>query len=217
MNAILGDGPRKTRDDHRHHAVDAVAIALTEPAIVKKLSDAAKRARQEKRRCFAPIQRPWPDFGDSVRESIDQIVVSRRVSRKVSGALHEETIYSRPITDRQGKPHYHARKALNDKFGPKAVASIVDPVVRKRVRAHLKKHGNDPKKAFSDAKKMPCMVSSRVPGYLSLLTIASLLPTNTRRWRKSGFPREHPVLCTTRPGWGHRSLVKALSLLFQGR
>ncbi len=27
INSILNDGPTKTRDDHRHHAVDAIAIA----------------------------------------------------------------------------------------------------------------------------------------------------------------------------------------------
>jgi len=157
LNGILGDGPRKTRDDHRHHAVDAVAIALTEPGTVKKLSDAAKRARQEKRRRYASMRAPWPDFVDSVRVAVGRIVVSHRVNRKVSGALHEETIYSKPLEDPHGRVYYRARKKLGDNFTMKDVEKIIDPAVRGRVREHLKKHGNDPKKAFSDEKKMPYM------------------------------------------------------------
>jgi CRISPR/Cas system Type II protein with McrA/HNH and RuvC-like nuclease domain len=34
LNSILFDGGTKERTDHRHHAVDAVAIALTDPATV---------------------------------------------------------------------------------------------------------------------------------------------------------------------------------------
>ena len=28
LNRVLGDGPGKSRDDRRHHAVDALAVAL---------------------------------------------------------------------------------------------------------------------------------------------------------------------------------------------
>jgi len=160
LNSILGAG-EKTREDHRHHAVDAVAIALTGPGTVKMLSDAARRARREHRRRFGSIKSPWPDFADGVRESIENITVSHRVSRKVSGALHEETIYSRPIKDENGRECYHARKMLDGGFSAKDVDNIVDPAVRRRVRDHLKKHANDPKKAFSDPNDMPYMVSRK--------------------------------------------------------
>ncbi len=104
LNTILKDGNTsqggtvpKSREDHRHHAVDAVAIALTSPGTVKQLSDAAQRAPLEHRRRFASLKSPWPGFLDSVRDVTDSIVVSHRVSKKISGALHEETNYSRPF------------------------------------------------------------------------------------------------------------------------
>ncbi|MGH9359661.1 MAG: type II CRISPR RNA-guided endonuclease Cas9, partial [Terriglobia bacterium] len=110
LNAILKDGlttdggwQPKERTDHRHHAIDAVVIALTDPGIVKRLSDAAERAPGEGRRKFAALEGPWPDFVDSVRAEIDRIVVSHRVSKKVSGALHEETLYSPPFPASNGK------------------------------------------------------------------------------------------------------------------
>ncbi|HKT12983.1 MAG TPA: type II CRISPR RNA-guided endonuclease Cas9, partial [Terriglobia bacterium] len=107
LNSILNDGPSanggavaKSRDDHRHHAVDAIVIGLTDAAMIKRLSDAAQRAPFEHRRRFASLEAPWPNFTDSVRGEIDKIVVSHRVSKKVSGALHEETIYSPPMGEK---------------------------------------------------------------------------------------------------------------------
>ncbi len=60
------------------------------------LSRAAERAPAERHRLYGSVEEPWPDFVDSVREEVGRIVVSHRVSRKVRGALHEETIYSAP-------------------------------------------------------------------------------------------------------------------------
>ena len=65
LNTVLRDGHTsdggmvtKARTDHRHHAVDAITIALTSPATVKLLSDAAQRAPLEHRRRFASLQAP---------------------------------------------------------------------------------------------------------------------------------------------------------------
>ncbi len=55
------------------------------------LSDAAQRASQERRRRFGSVQAPWPEFVDTVRDEVGKIVVSHRVSKKVSGPMHEET------------------------------------------------------------------------------------------------------------------------------
>ena len=86
MNAILSDGPEKDRHDHRHHAVDAVAIALTGTRTVKLLSRAAEFASdQGHRRLFVPVDEPWKGFLDQVRTAIDEINVSYRVDRRVSG------------------------------------------------------------------------------------------------------------------------------------
>lgn len=116
LNAILGDGPTedggekaKYRGDHRHHAIDAIVTALTDDGTIQMLSRAAERAPLERRRRFAAIESPWNDFGDTVREAVDRIVVSHRVSKKVRGPLHEQTIYSYPI------PVRHAPKGKSGK------------------------------------------------------------------------------------------------------
>jgi CRISPR-associated endonuclease Csn1 len=39
------------------------------------------------------LKEPWEDFWKHVEYSVNSIVVSHRVNRKISGALHEETYY----------------------------------------------------------------------------------------------------------------------------
>ncbi len=157
LNEILGDGGQKTREDHRHHAVDALAIALTDAKTVKMLSDAAARALRERRRRFGRVEPPWPSFLDDARRAIGQTIVSHRVSRKVNGPLHDQTLYSKPQKDADGQDCVHVRKRLDKGFTAAMVADIVDPVVRQRVEAHLKAHDNDPKKAFALPENHPVL------------------------------------------------------------
>lgn len=167
LNGILNDGAssnggmvKKTRDDHRHHAVDAVAIALTDAASVKALSDAAQRAPAERRKRFGSVPSPWPNFVDSVRVQVQKIVVSHRMSKKISGALHEETIYaavSGAATERR------VRKPLAA-LSKSEVADICDPGVKALVLAKL--NGGDPKQVFSNDANLPFFQAShgrRIP------------------------------------------------------
>lgn len=113
LNNILNkDGDEiKNRDDHRHHAVDALVVALTTPSILKRLSDENKRIdspewmgesngsthqnEELKKRTNDRItfSYPWPSFRKDAIDAINSIIVSHRVSRKVSGAFHEDTYY----------------------------------------------------------------------------------------------------------------------------
>jgi CRISPR-associated endonuclease Csn1 len=164
LNRILRDGPTeqggkvaKSREDHRHHAVDAIAIALTDESTIQQLSRAAQQAPQLGRRRFAPVQAPWPDFVDSVRAEIGRVVVSHRPSRKVSGALHEETLYSKsmPVPDSQKSQEKAARvrKPL-ERLSKSEVEDIADLTVREMVQKRLAELGGDPKK-FSIAANLP--------------------------------------------------------------
>ncbi len=156
LNAILGDGPGKTRDDHRHHAVDAVVTAMTSPGAIKNLSDAAGRAIRERRRRFGKVEAPWTGFKDDVRQSIDSLIVSHRLSRRVRGAMHKETFYGNPHTDENGKKQVHIRKPL-DSLSKKDVANIVDDAVRDAVLRKLADDTGDPKKVFADTANHPLL------------------------------------------------------------
>lgn len=86
LNTVLrNDGLNlKSREDHRHHAVDAVVIAVTSRTRLQQLA---------KNRGDASLPPPWPTFREDVEKAINAINVSHRVRRKLAGALHEETIY----------------------------------------------------------------------------------------------------------------------------
>ncbi len=166
LNSILGDGGLKSRDDHRHHAVDAVAIALTEPRIVNALSAAAAMGPSAHRRPFADFPEPWPGFLDETRASIDSILVSAKPNLKVKGPLHEETNYAVRNEPASGAPVVHVRKALDSLSVPE-IESIVDEAVRRAVKDKLEAAGEaDPKRFFREDKNLPRLNSRKGRGPL---------------------------------------------------
>ncbi|MCL6481830.1 MAG: type II CRISPR RNA-guided endonuclease Cas9 [Firmicutes bacterium] len=178
LNSILNDGPTtnggrqpKPRADHRHHAIDALVVALTTPAMVQRLNDAAARAQRERRRRFASVTGPWPNFVDSVRTLIDSVVVSHRVSRKVSGQLHEDTHYAR--VRRGNTEETRVRKPLNALTEEEA-KNIADPVIRQLV---LEKLGDgDPKKVFASEANLPRLPSRRHPEGIPIRRVRVIKP-----------------------------------------
>ena len=159
LNSILQDGHStnggaspKSRNDHRHHAVDAVVAALTDDGTIQALSRAAARASSEGRRRFSPMEGPWPDFVDSVRSEVERIIVSHRAQKKVSGALHEETFYG--AIGAVGNIRRIRKRLAN--LTENEVNGIVDPEIRKRVQEKLASVGKeDPASVFNDVNNFP--------------------------------------------------------------
>ena len=158
LNDILDGGTEeKRREDHRHHAIDAVVIALTEPRTVKMLSDAAQRAPEERRRRFGAVAPPWAGFADELRSMVDGLVVSHRVCRRVSGPLHKETYYSKAHADPAGRECVHVRKALGA-LSKQDLENIVDPWVRESVILKMMELDEaDPGRAFKDPARHPTL------------------------------------------------------------
>jgi len=160
LNAILGENGRKARTDHRHHAIDAVVVALADPATIKALADAAQRPREGGGYLFGRIEEPWPNFTAEVRRVVEEIRVSHRPRRQVSGPLHRDTLYSPEKIDADGRRWVHYRKPLDD-LSQNEVEAIVDPAVRALVKKRLQECGLPPDKAFSDPKNHPCLYSKK--------------------------------------------------------
>ncbi len=147
LNSILGDDETvKARDDHRHHAVDAVVIALTTKKHINNLRRKYDFGREER---FAA---PWEDAGVSkegfrqtVRASVEAINVSHRPGRKLQGRFNEETNYGAVDVE---KGEYVYRVPLKT-ISPAKAAKIVDPVVRELVAQRLREHGIEPGKGSS--------------------------------------------------------------------
>jgi len=155
MSRVLGGG-EKSRADHRHHAVDAVTIAMTSPAIVKRLTDAANAAESTTGRAKPVIAPPWDTFELDVSRATDAIVVSHANYNRVRGRLFRDTLYGTPRSaagqrlddTADEKTYVHVRVAVQD-LSRKDVESddvIVDVAVRDRVREKL--GAGEPEKTF---------------------------------------------------------------------
>ncbi len=144
------DGPTsKNREDHRHHALDAIVIALCTPSLVQKISASLKHQSNWKEAStkdgkkyrlfrFKPstddLSSPWPAFPAAVKSTLDAIWVSHRADRKVSGPLHEETNYGATTTPGT----VVVRKALASlKPELKTLKDIRDDRIREIVTAYV--------------------------------------------------------------------------------
>ena len=90
----------KNRDNHLHHAEDAIILAFSTQSMVQKLSTvSAKRegyiykSKEEKSKALR-FETPMEEFGIKVKESLNEIFVSHMPRRKIGGAAHKETVYS---------------------------------------------------------------------------------------------------------------------------
>ena len=154
LNMVLGDRDVKNRADHRHHAIDAIIIALTDTRTVQILQRAAERADEAGRRLFAPVEQPWEGFVDDVQAVVDRIVVSHRQGRRARGPLHAESLYSKPYPGDK-EPEFRIRKELH-RLSPTEADRIIDPAVRDAVRRKLDELGEkNPAKAFADPANHP--------------------------------------------------------------
>jgi CRISPR-associated endonuclease Csn1 len=99
---------QKSRETNLHHAVDAIIIAFSTQSEVQKLSTlSAKRegfiyTKSEKKAGELKFKPPMESFRDEVQKSIEQIFVSFAPRRKVTGAAHKETIYSKKTEKQKG-------------------------------------------------------------------------------------------------------------------
>ncbi|WP_437222001.1 type II CRISPR RNA-guided endonuclease Cas9 [Planctomicrobium sp. SH661] len=136
LNDLLGaeDG-EKERDDHRHHAIDAVVIALMTHKQIQRLSEAASNSeKHHSRHFFESIKWPWASFKNDVAFAIEAIHVSHRPTHTLAGPLHAETIYSKNFGTEK-RPQHRVRKHLS-KLTAKEISGdqIADVNVRAAVQ-----------------------------------------------------------------------------------
>jgi len=150
LDGVLSDGARKTRDDHRHHAVDALVVACTHPGMTERLSRYWQQ-KEDERAERPQLDPPWPTIRADAEAAKDLIVVSHRVRKKISGPFHKETVYGatdeREVTRGLEYEKFVTRKRVED-LTKSMLADIRDDRVRQIVTAWVAERGGDPKKAF---------------------------------------------------------------------
>jgi len=131
--------PAKNRNDHRHHALDAIVIALTDRGLLNHVATIAGRAEEKfNKRYLSNISDPWDNFRDTVRESMKQIIVSHKPDHGVQGALHNDTAYG--VIE---KPNSKGRSIVVhrvplENLKSKQLDIIRDPLVREHLKSNTK-------------------------------------------------------------------------------
>lgn len=152
LNKILGDTGEKTRANHRHHAIDALTVACAHPGMTQKLSgywQAGESSGAEQPR----LPPPWAAIRADAENAADDIIVSHRVQKKVSGPLHKETNYGdagKEISTRSNAYRFFVKRKPVEALSKTELKDIRDPGIREIVEEWVKNHGGDPKKAFRD-------------------------------------------------------------------
>lgn len=147
--------PYKSRNDHRHHVIDAITVACTKRGYLQNLSTMkGKMLREEYEKRELGFPEPWLGFHKHVENTIQHVLVSHKsknriISRtsktitqgdkkmKVSGTsirgtLHGESVYGKR-KDVYGNEAFHIRKSLLQVTKRAQVEKIVDPQVKKLV------------------------------------------------------------------------------------
>lgn len=147
MNNLLSDDGEKNRLDHRHHAVDAIVIALTSQRNVQQLARYAETGGDRLR--FDDAKPPINNLRQQAQEIVESIIVSHKSQRKIKGPLHEETLYgATEEQDPKGNDLIVLRRNISS-LSAKDLSNIRDSKIREMAIAHLNAHDGNIKKAFA--------------------------------------------------------------------
>jgi CRISPR-associated endonuclease Csn1 len=166
----------KDRDaNDRHHGLDAIIVAASTQGHVQAMTNWNKRHRPnhpDDPGFYPP--KPWDSFRDDALQAIDDIFVSRAPDRKVTGAIHEDTIKSLR-RDEEGQRIAIKRVWLTD-LKREDLKNLVDADVDAKGEAHgrnaplyyllrdrLEEHGGKADKAFAEPIHMPRKDGGRGP------------------------------------------------------
>ena len=120
LNGLLSDDNRKDRTDHRHHAIDAFVVALTDRAMVKRAADLARREDEiahykiMKAMTMKAMAKPLRRYRRSVADRLDKLTVSHKPDHGFQHSMLNETAYG--LTgdrDEQGNALLVRRKNLD--------------------------------------------------------------------------------------------------------
>ncbi len=179
-NFVLGEG-EKVRNDHRHHAVDALTIAMITPEMVRYI---ANMSSEERRTCF---QSRSPLLGnvllDQAKAMLDKATVSHHMVNKVRGALHDETIYSK-----DGEQTY--KRIRLDSMSLEDVSKIRDKAIRIAVMKALGVEEDDvkallassskPETVFKNGQNLPWLTDKNGKPVNKIQTVKVACNVNTR-------------------------------------
>ncbi|MFC2186154.1 type II CRISPR RNA-guided endonuclease Cas9 [Peijinzhouia sedimentorum] len=160
LNKILKeDQDQKDRGDHRHHAIDAIALACFSRA---QLNEMSRWNRYDRKPNVKKFPEPWPGFWADAYDSIHGILVYHKPNRKVlsnrivkteklgkvyqnlgvaaRGQLHKESVYGKNTAPGLSKA-YHIRKPLSKLTTKGHISKVVDMRIKKLLEERIQEVG----------------------------------------------------------------------------
>ncbi len=158
MNNILNDENEKTREDHRHHAIDALVMACTKVSYVQELSKWNRYNRNSELKDF-PL--PWESFRRDAEIAVDKILISHKrninditvrthtvekngkkyknTGVAARGQLHKETVFGK--RNFNGEEAFHVRKPIDSLTTEKQLDKVVDETIRMLILKRIQELG----------------------------------------------------------------------------
>ncbi len=150
-NLPVGAGRKKDRLDHRHHAIDASVIGVTDRALLTRIAAETALAEDEARldHDLGDIDPPWTTFRADLGAALERVVVSHRPDQgcismaarratgrdRTAGRLHNDTAYGLTgKTDDNGNEIVVVRKPIESLTRPADIERIRDPELRAALR-----------------------------------------------------------------------------------
>ena len=155
LNSILDSvNEEKTRNDHRHHAIDALVMACFKQGHLQEIT---KWNRYNRTYDLKKFPFPWEGFRQDAEKAIASILVSHKQTNRIltsrsyaikkgekkhinkgiaaRGSLHESSVYGLR-KNKQGELAYHIRKPLHS-LTEAMIPKIVDDKIRTLVYLRL--------------------------------------------------------------------------------
>lgn len=97
--------------DDRHHALDAIIVAVTNERLLQQATKASQQAEKTGAKFeLRSLPEPWPNFRDEVTALYDNIFVSRAEVRRARGKAHDAGI--KQLRTIEGEQKVFERKAV---------------------------------------------------------------------------------------------------------
>nr|WP_315156869.1 type II CRISPR RNA-guided endonuclease Cas9 [uncultured Flavobacterium sp.] len=158
LNTVLNDENAKTREDHRHHAIDALVMACGKTSYLQELS---KWNRYNRNYDLKDFPMPWETFRFDAEKAVDKILIShKRISNDITirytkvekngkthinkgvsarGQLHKETVFGK--RNFNGEEAFHVRKSIDSLTTEKQLEKVVDEAIRKLIHKKIQELG----------------------------------------------------------------------------
>lgn len=194
----LGDHNRKSRNDHRHHAIDAAVVGVIDRRMVQVLQTHARNMGVERLDRVLPAPpEPFEGFRNAVLSAVEKVNVSHRAQHgsidpsdpsQTSGRLHDATAYG----EVRDVPENQADRTIGNVVRRKPVVALEKDDIDKVRDAKLRESLRAATDAVRDDKtklKATLFAWSRETGHQRLRIIK---PASTARpvYGRPGKPRD---------------------------